>query len=155
MRHTRLAATVAAMIAAAGVAAPASASPPTDASASLDLPAGVACPFPLRLDFTGKSKTINLPGGRMIITSPGLKVTVTNTASGRSVDLNITGAQQVITREDGATETVATGHNLLLDPVAGFVHTSGRFSFVFDAAGNLIQPLQGQGTTTDVCAVLS
>jgi hypothetical protein len=31
----------------------------------------------------------------------------------------------------------------------------GTFSIVFDAEGNLIQPLQGSGQLIDVCSLLS
>jgi hypothetical protein len=52
-------------------------------------------------------------------------------------------------------ETVATGRNLLGDPDAGLVIAIGDFSFVFDAKGNLIQPLTGEGQLIDVCEALA
>jgi hypothetical protein len=50
--------------------------------------------------------------------------------------------------------TVVTGRNLLGDPEAGFVLAIGNFSFVFDAGGNLIQPLAGKGTLTNICELI-
>src|SRR4051794_23245440 len=50
------------------------------------------CGFPVEVVLSGKAKTIELPGGRMIITAPGLKVTLTNTANRNQETLNITGA---------------------------------------------------------------
>ncbi len=113
------------------------------------------CDFPIRLEYSGKAKTIDLPGDRFIFTSPGLKATLTNLDNGNQVTLNITGALHQTTLENGDVETVATGRNLLGDPEAGFVLAKGRFSFVFDAQGNLVQPLSGKGQLTDVCGLLS
>jgi hypothetical protein len=59
------------------------------------------------------------------------------------------------TQSNGDVVTLATGRNLLGDPVAGFVLSIGNFSFVFDASGNLIQPLMGQGQLINVCKLIS
>jgi hypothetical protein len=95
-----------------------------------------------------------LPGGRFIFTSPGLTATLTNLENEKQMRLNITGAFHQTTLENGDVVTVATGRNFLGDPEAGFVLAKGRFSFVFDAEGNLVQPLAGKGKLTDVCALL-
>ena len=127
----------------------------------IDLPAGAVfgnCDFPISLEYSGKAKTIELPGDRFIITSPGLKVTLTNLADPENpvqVRLNITGAFHRTILENGDVVTVVTGRNLLGDPEAGFVLAKGRFSYVFDADGNLIQPLSGKGTLTDVCTLIA
>ncbi len=114
------------------------------------------CAFPIQLELSGKGKTIELPGGRTLVTSPGLRVTVTNLDNpDNQVTLNITGAFHQSVRENGDQVTKATGRNLLLDPEAGFVLTRGNFSFAFDAQGNLIEPLSGQGQMTDVCELIS
>jgi hypothetical protein len=132
--------------------APAVAAPPQPVDQTpIELDAGVACGFPVELVLTGKAKTIELPGGRMITTAPGQDVTVTNLANGRSVTLNI----HVTTAANGDVVTVATGRNALLDVVAGFVLTQGDFTFAFDAAGNLIAPLSGTGRVTDICAMVA
>jgi hypothetical protein len=57
--------------------------------------------------------------------------------------------------ENGDVVTVLTGLNVAGDPEAGFVLAKGRFSYVFDADGNLIQPLQGEGQLIDICTLLS
>ena len=48
--------------------------PPTDATTELLLragnPNGFGCQFPVRLLLTGKGKQINLPGNRILFTSP-------------------------------------------------------------------------------------
>ena len=104
----------------------------------------------------GKGKTIELRGDRSIITSPGLDATVTNLDNpSKRVTLNITGVFHQTTKGDGSLVAVVTGRNLLFDPDAGFVLAIGRFSFVFDASGNLIQPLRGKGQLIDVCALIA
>jgi hypothetical protein len=65
------------------------------------------------------------------------------------------GAFHVDRLENGDLETVVTGRNILGNPVAGLVLAMGRFSFVFDAGGNLIQPLQGTGRLLDICELLT
>ena len=52
------------------------------------------------------------------------------------------------------TTILTRGRNLLSDPVAGTVIAIGNFSFVVDAEGNLVQPLEGEGPLIDVCALL-
>jgi hypothetical protein len=133
--------------------------PPIRVSDSTDLPAGAVfgeCAFPVRLLSNGKAGTITLPGGRFIMTSPGLHATLTNLNDlGKSVTLNITGTFHQSTDVNGDTVTVVTGRNLLGDPDAGFVLAIGSFSFKFDAANNLVQPLAGHGQLTKVCPLIS
>jgi hypothetical protein len=118
------------------------------------------CDFPLQLELSGKAKTIELPDGGVgitsIDTSPGLHVTVTNLANGEQATFNITGAfhNSDDTPEPGQVTTVVTGRNFLWDPVAGTVLAIGTFSFVSDADGNNVRPLEGEGQLIDVCALL-
>jgi hypothetical protein len=112
------------------------------------------CDFPLRLDLSGKGKMIELPDGGVILTSPGLNVTLTNEADDKQATFNITGASHTTTLENGNIETVITGRNFAIDPVVGTVITIGRFTFVFDEAGNLVQSQEGVGQRIDVCALL-
>ncbi len=113
------------------------------------------CSFPIQLELSGKGKTIELPDGRRILTSPGLHVTVTNVETGEQATFNITGTFHETTNlETGEVTTVVTGRNLLFDPEAGVVLTIGNFTYVFDAEGNLIQPFEGKGQVIDVCALL-
>ena len=115
-----------------------------------------ACEFPVSIEATGKQKVIELPGGPTIFTFPGYFVTLTNVDDQtKQVTLNVTGSLHQTILENGDVVTVVTGRNLLGDPEAGFVLAEGRFSFVFDSEGNLIQPLTGEGQITDVCGLLS
>ena len=134
--------------------------PPINAAGSQVLPAGIVfgeCAFDVRLDTDGKASTINLPGGRVVMTSPGLHATLTNLndPAMKSVTLNITGQIRRSTDSNGDTVVVMTGRNLLGDPDAGFVLAIGSFSIKFDAGGMLVQPLIGHGQLTKVCPLIS
>ncbi len=119
---------------------------------------GGSCAFQLQIEASGKEKRITLPDGTLIITSPGLDVTATNLQNGEQARFSITGTFFETTNpENGDVTTVVTGRNLLFDPDAGIVLLSGKFSFVFDAEGNLIQSFEdtdGKGRVIDVCALL-
>jgi hypothetical protein len=129
--------------------------PPEEIDFTQTIPAGDLCAFGVELSGTGKAKTIELPGKRFIFTSPGLDATLTNLDDpSKQVTLNVTGAFHQTTEGDGSVVTVTTGRSLLGDPEAGFVLAIGHFSFVFDAEGNLIQPLAGKGQVIDVCALI-
>lgn len=117
------------------------------------------CEFPIQVVLSGKTKTKDLPGGRKIITSPGLKVTLTNLNNGNQQRLNISGAEHQRTLENGDVEHVLTGRGAVFDPfvpgLQGFFLLIGRFSFVVDAEGNTVQPLQGTGQQIDLCQLLA
>jgi hypothetical protein len=115
------------------------------------------CTFPVKTEVSGKAKLIFLPGGqRILTTSPKLKTTLTNLADPtKQATVSITGAWHISITADGGLYYKVTGRNLLWDPIAGYVITSGNFSFAFDGEGNLSQPLQGTGHVTDVCELLS
>jgi hypothetical protein len=114
------------------------------------------CAFPILVELSGKGKTIELPGGRTIMSAPGLTVTLTNLDNENQETLVITGSFHQRILETGDVETVATGRNALFDPITpGLVLAIGRFSFVFDTLGALIQPLQGAGQLIDVCELLA
>jgi hypothetical protein len=124
----------------------------------IDLDSGAVfgnCDFPVRLEYSGKAKTLQLPGERFIFTSPELTATLTNLKTEEQETVVITGAFHQTTLENGDVVTQATGRNLLGDPEAGFVIAVGNFSYVFDAEGNLVQPLTGEGQLIDVCELLS
>ena len=114
------------------------------------------CGFPLQVVLSGKAKTIELPRGSIIMTAPGLTVTLTNAANSKQETLNITGSLHQSTLEDGNVEIVSTGRSALFAPaVPGLVLVIGRFSYVVDAAGNLVQPLHGTGQLVDLCELLA
>jgi hypothetical protein len=141
-------------------AASAQASPPINVSSTQIIPANTIapgeCAFDVQLSLSGKAGQINLPGNRVIFTSPKLTATLTNLSdTTKSVKLSVTGAFHELIDQNGNTTFVVTGRNLLGDPVAGFVLAIGTFSFVFDSSGNLIQPLMGTGQLIHVCTLIN
>jgi hypothetical protein len=114
------------------------------------------CSFPMQLEVSGKTKTIEQGNGGVIFTSPGAFATVTNLANDEQATFNITGAAHKSTLENGNVETVMTGRNLALDPVAGTFVSMGSFTFVNDPTDTTnIVPVSGEGRMIDVCALLS
>jgi hypothetical protein len=146
------------VVAAPSVSAQSQGGKPTDVDEEpINLDPGAVfgnCDFPVRLEYSGKAKTLQLPGERFIFTSPELTATLTNLESGKQERVVITGAFHQTTLENGDVVTKVTGRNLLGDPEAGFVVAVGNFSYVFDAEGNLVQPLAGEGQLIDVCELL-
>jgi hypothetical protein len=114
------------------------------------------CSFPMQIEISGKTKTIEQGNGGIIITSPGAFATVTNKATGEQATFNITGSfhNTLDTPEPGLVTTLVSGRNFLFDPEAGTVMAIGHFSFVSDAEGNNVRPLDGEGQLIDVCALL-
>jgi hypothetical protein len=92
----------------------------------------------------------------MVINFPGVRAAVKNLddPAKQLQNINVTGVTHTTREPDGSTLYVVTGRNLNVDPVAGIVLSIGRFSFVLDASGNLLQPLKGKGQLVDLCALL-
>ena len=115
------------------------------------------CEFPVLVELNGKAKTIELPGGSTLFTSPQLTATFTNLDNPSHTEtLGITGAIRQTLLANGDVELVFTGRNLVIgfDSIAGFVITIGRFTVAFDADFNVTQPLTGNGQTINVCELL-
>ena len=79
-----------------------------------------------QLTLTGKTKEFDLPGDRTVILSPGLKVTATNLDTGESATVSAAGSFHEEELPDGTVVTVATGRNVLFDPIEGLVLATGR-----------------------------
>jgi hypothetical protein len=127
-------------------------SPPSPADATILFPGTFnfrICPSSdVRIDVQGKQGILTLPGGTTIVTSPALKATVTNLATGEQVDLNITGTTQI----SPSGGQVFLGSNLVLravqfgDTTNTLAYVKGRFTF---------PPFSGVGTLTDICVLLA
>jgi hypothetical protein len=137
----------------ANASPPANGGPPGDGGWTVSLPAGVACPFAVKIEVTGRTKTISLPGGRFLLAYPGLNATLTNLDEpSRQVTLNITGAIHQTTLADGSVVTVSTGRSLFANPPAGSALIIGTWAI--DAQGDLMQPPVGAGQILDACAMI-
>ena len=138
------------------LSAPAVAIPPETAPIVFPIPADAStgsCAFDVLVKGSSKGKTIQKPGGGLIAVSA--RTHVTATGNGNNANYTINGTFHITTDADGKVVFKATGRNLLTDPDAGVVVTSGNFTFAFDAEGNLVEGLTGKGSITDVCADLS
>ena len=95
---------------------------------------------------------------RQIFTNPGLRETLTNLDTGKTVVLNIEGAGFLDLNPDGSGSFTGTGgwfffvHPATLTP--GLFFTTGRFVNTFDANGHRTS-FEMVGTITDVCAELA
>ncbi len=117
-----------------------------------------SCDFPFSLDLSGKGKTIELPDGSLILTSPGLDVTVTNLDKPENqATFNITGSVHQRSTSGERERRDGDDWQELRHRSGGWHHGCNRdgISFVFDANGNLIQPQTGKGQRIDVCELLS
>ncbi len=117
-----------------------------------------SCDFPVRMDIMGKAKTVELPGGRTIVTSPGARATLTNLADpANQVSYFISGAYHETNQtDDDLVEVVTTGRVLLFDRSFGMFLAIGRFTFGFDEEEGSFDPSPtGTGRMIDVCASLS
>jgi len=137
----------------------ASAAPPEPINSPPRTVSGV-CDFPLLADLSGKEKTKELPGGRTLLTSPGLRVTLTNLEEpANQVTYVITGSFLTTELSDGNLFVVARGRNIIFGPDIGGFLTIGRFTFVgVEAAeGDIIAltPPTGEGRVIDLCARLA
>ena len=152
------------------LAGPAQAAPPPTTSFSTDLPgtksAGNAgyCSFPVHLDEVLHEHNVisSGPGGATIdhVTGTG-RATVTNTATGKQLNFNISGPGTVTSYPDGAFTIDAGGPNLLWTTVANsfsgvpqIAYTHGHVQ-VSVAASGLTTAYTLSGNSTDVCAALS
>ena len=134
---------------------------------TLELPAGVACDFPVRIDGTGGNsivRTFTSDGGgavRVLTTGTGSALTFTNLDSGATLSLRSSGAvQRTTTLADGSSSTVTGGHNVLIlfptDVPAGpsSVLYTGQYVVTVDPSG--VYTLRTtRGTSRDLCAELS
>jgi hypothetical protein len=140
------------------VGAPAQAAPPVPAQQTFNIPGGDpsgSCAFPVVIVATGKVKTVTTPTGRTIALSANFTAQATNVNTRKTVQYKINGSFISTTDAAGNVTTKATGRNLLSDPAAGIVVTSGNFTFTFDAQGKLVKGLSGTGQVIDVCADLA
>lgn len=125
---------------------------------------GAPTSFPLQLEVTGKANTIARRASdedpdQFIFTSPSMKVTLTNLETDPSFTTNISGSTHREDLPDGGYIDTCVGRHLLGDPEIddgepGLVVVAGRFTATYDAEGNVVAPLSGDGHITDVFELL-
>ena len=136
-------------------------------SFTIDLPAGSACTFELRIDGSGGNQVYrefldkNNNIVRTLTAGTGSALTFTNVGTGATFSSKSNGAVTHVTNNpDGSSTWVTTGHNVLIlfptDTPAGPSTTLyvGRVVFTVDASFNFALQ-QHNGQATDICAALS
>ncbi len=155
----------AAILAAAALAVP---GPAYAEPAPLVLPAGLACDFELRLDFSAEDQRdvkeftdANGETVRVIKAGRGQAITFTNVETDVSVSLKGNGAVERTTiNADGTRAVQSTGHNVLIlfpsDVPAGPSTTLyvGRVTYTIGTDG-VFTLTSSSGQTTDICAALA
>lgn len=95
---------------------------------------GTFCDFETSIVLSGKQKIIEKGDGLSYYISPGQRATVTNTATGESVTVNITGSFRDQVQPNGDVHSVLRGRNLLFGPgIEGIVLTIGKATATFTA----------------------
>ena len=95
---------------------------------------GTFCDFETSIVVSGKEKAIEKGDGLVYLIAPGERATVTNTATGESVTVNITGSFRLQEEPNGDAQAVIRGRNLLFGTgIEGIVLTIGRATATFTA----------------------
>ena len=129
---------------------PAMAEPPGPIEITEVIP---GCEFPVLNELTGKTKAIEQAGYTKFI-SPNQRVTLTNTVTGESVSLVITGVARITETDTGLTYRL-TGLNLFFGPgLEGILYTTGTQTFVVDEEGTNTLT-ESHGKVVNVCDVLA
>jgi hypothetical protein len=119
--------------------------------------ASAVCGFTVVTKITGKVKVLAFPKGRVLVIGPAFTITFTNATTGRSVTRAVTGASHNTSLPNGNTEIVLTGSNAIavLGEETFFLFLNGRFTYVVDSNGIIVQGLEGNGKREDVCPLLA
>jgi hypothetical protein len=152
--------TLASMVMLAGIAGPVAAA--SDPTFVLDLPAGLACQFDLRITGYGDGAQVNRvygDGAIALTAGKGYALTYTNLGTGASISTKASGAVSwTASYPDGSGQMSLMGNNVvILFPADGGPSTtvySGRV--VIDVAPDGAWTVQTiAATALDVCAALS
>jgi hypothetical protein len=159
---TKLSLWATALVCALVVPATAVASPPShDPVPSSDFVLSGVCSFDVGVHFTKQmEKAVTFSDGSFTVTGQ-YKATLTNLASGASVDLNIPGPGKYSVADDGTGTINLTGPWVIfifpgqLGPGSAgeLLYTTGKGTFIQHPDGS-VTFVHEQGTTTDLCAAL-
>lgn len=120
------------------------------------------CEFPVMYQDEGKGVEIAFPSGRFFATGPGLRATLTNLDTGRSIDLMANGSVHVSALTPVGTQghslevTTFTGPTVNLSP-GQLTWLTGRSVIVteYDQSGSVVaEETTHSGSSLDVCAAL-
>ncbi len=123
--------------------------------------AGEFCPFEVELRTRGKTGFIQLSGnGRWdnILTAPGLKLTVTNRATGASVTVGASGVFRDVFQDDGTVVTYATGQNVIYEPAIGLFARATTGPVVITQTADFVitdVDLRRASKVVDICAQIA
>jgi hypothetical protein len=133
---------------------------------TFELPAGLGCEFPLRIEGTDASVRVvtfedeNGEPVRTITVRTGVVLTYTNVDTGETISFKTSGSVESTVTVDGVATVTATGHNGLIlfpsDVPAGPTATqyTGKIVYTVDADGTFTL-LSTSNEGTDICAALS
>ena len=164
-RHARRAAASATLagLLALGASAPAAlagqpARAPLFIPGPFEFPAGAACAFDVRLDILVNEEvttTFTAPGTEVrILTTGRLIVGLTNEATGREIDVNISGPGWTTVHADGSSTLLFLGEGLPFVDGALFV-SSGPVIQELAPDGSIVSTSAPTGHARDMCAALS
>jgi hypothetical protein len=128
-------------------------------------PAGMFCPFALQTVFTVDKEYALMAtkpdGTTQLLITGALKVTETNLATGKSIDVNASGPGKTTFNSDGSVTTFATGHGVIVNTpdlqqelgLPGLALLDGQYHETFYPDGTAT--ITYTGHLTDLCASLS
>jgi hypothetical protein len=132
---------------------------------TIDLPAGVGCEFPLRIDASaGKVRVVTFEDEngdpvRTITVRTGVVLTYTNLTTDESISFKTSGSVQSTVFGDEVNTVTLTGHNGLIlfpsDSPEGPTTTQYTGKIVYTDAAGTFTLLSTSNEGTDVCAALS
>lgn len=141
-----------------------SSGPPPDPFILTDTLGNNPCSFPVLLDITTNKEVVTtftrVSGVTTIHTTGALKVTLTNTATDRSIARNISGPILSTVNSDGSLTQIGLGPSLwVFDPgvapeLPRLVITNGRSESVL-GPGNAFSFLSLRGNYEDICSALA
>ena len=113
-----------------------------------------SCAFDVDLQvLVNKEFITTFSDGRQLITGR-LVVRLTNVATGKSIDLNISGPGFITPHADGSVTFELSGRSLVFLP--GLLElTSGPVVLEIDPAGNVVSYAKTSAAAVDLCAVLA
>ena len=124
-----------------------------------DHPAGEVCAFPVHIESSGSMNAISFPSGRQMFVGPGT-VTVTNVATGLSIELAQSGRYSEKLLSDGTVRIETSGQQLIFllpQDVGGpsLPLVTGHAVLTYDIPTDTVTALRLTSKSIDVCSSLA